>query len=584
MREGPDSFTARRDPRTPASRHRLPIPFGESLPRSLNWLTAIRIVVLFVILLSALLLHASSGVDLPFSFVYALMGLNAAAIVLGVLQWTLGRLLPARLGAYFQLFGDLGLVTVLVYCSGGPYSVFNFLYLVIIGTSAFLLFRTGAVLVATVGSLLYGALVELLAKGILPLPPLVPVPEWGSPRLRYNLVVTIAGFYGVAFMTAYLAEKLRAARRELVERQRALFRLQNLHGNVIASMSSGLMTSDSHERITFLNRAGGELLGVDPARIAGRSLSEFGFVLPENWATVWEHGRGWETFRGEIETDRGNLRRVLGYSLRALREADGEQDLLILFQDLTEMKKLERRVRFNEQLAAVGELAAGIAHEIRNPLASISGSVQVLSNELTVGSAERRLMEIIVSESNRLSRILEDFLRFVRPQERSVADFDVATTVTEVMDLFSLSDEVSDAHRIEIQVSPPRSVLSGDRDQIRQIIYNVAKNAVRAMAAGGTLTVLGREEDAWYSIQFTDTGRGMSEEELARLFTPFSTAFDGGTGLGMAIVRRIVEDHGGAIDAESRPGEGTTVTVLLPRHPARSESTAPPSSVRAVAS
>jgi len=578
---GPDLVIPRRDPRNPASGRRLSGPSEDSLFPSLNWLTATRIVVLLAILLSALLLHASSGVDLPFSFVYALIGLNAAAIVLGALQWFFGRLFPPRVCAYFQLFGDLALVSVLVYCSGGAYSVFNFLYLVIIGTSAFLLFRTGAVVIATTASLLYATLVELLSSGILPLPPLAPVPDWASPRLRYNLVITILGFYGVAFMAAYLAEKLRAARTELDERQKALHRLQNLHGNVIASMSSGLMTSDSHQRITFLNRAGGELLGVDPARIAGRPLSEFGFVLPEDWATVWEHGRGWETFRGEIETDRGNLRRVLGYSLRGLREADGEQGLLILFQDLTEMKKLERRVRFNEQLAAVGELAAGIAHEIRNPLASISGSVQVLSNELTVGSAERRLMEIIVSESNRLSRILEDFLRFVRPQERSVADFDVATTVASVMDLFRLSDEVSDAHRIEIQVSPPRSIISGDHDQIRQIIYNVAKNAVRAMAAGGTLTVLGREEDGWYSIQFTDTGRGMSEEELARLFTPFSTAFDGGTGLGMAIVRRIVEDHGGAIDAESRPGEGTTVTVLLPRHAAKNESATSPASVHA---
>ncbi len=185
-------------------------------------------------------------------------------------------------------------------------------------------------------------------------------------------------------------------------------------------------------------------------------------------------------------------------------------------------------------------------------------------------------MEIIVSESNRLSKTLEDFLRFVRPQERRVADFDVALAVTEVMDLFRLSDEVSDAHRIGVDVLPSHSNLSGDRDQIRQIIYNIAKNAVRAMAEGGTLTVLGREEDAWYSIRFTDTGRGMSEEQLGRLFTPFSTAFDGGTGLGMAIVRRIVEDHGGAIDAESRPGEGTTVTVLLPREAVRSESAAAP--------
>jgi two-component system sensor histidine kinase PilS (NtrC family) len=556
---------------------------NESLRRSLNWLTTIRIAVLAVILLSALLLHASSGAELPRTFVDFLIGLNAAAGVLAVFHWSMSRRLPARLSAYLQLLGDLVLVTVLVYSSGGPYSVFNFLYLVIIGTSAFLLFRTGAVIIASVGAILYGAVVELLANGVLPPPPLAPALDWVNPRLRYNLVVSVVGFYGVAYMAAYLSEKLRAARLELARRQKALHRLQNLHGNVIATMSSGLMTTDSQQRIAFMNRAGGDLLGVDPARVLGRPLSDFGFVLPENWTTVWDSGHGWETFRGEFETERADSRQMLGFSVRGLKE-EGEQGLLILFQDLTDLKKLERQARFNEQLAAVGELAAGIAHEIRNPLASISGSVQVLSNELTVGSAERRLMEIIVSESNRLSKILEDFLRFVRPQERRVADFDVANTVADVMDLFRLSDEVSDAHRIEVDVAPAHSELSGDRDQIRQIIYNIAKNAVRAMAAGGTLTVLGREEDAWYSIRFTDTGRGMSEEELGRLFTPFSTAFDGGTGLGMAIVRRIVEDHGVAIDADSRPGVGTTVTVLLPRETVQKAATAAPAALGARAS
>jgi two-component system sensor histidine kinase PilS (NtrC family) len=336
-------------------------------------------------------------------------------------------------------------------------------------------------------------------------------------------------------------------------------------------MSSGLMTTDSQQRITFVNPAGGALLGVDPARAVGMLLSDFDFELPENWTTVWNRDGGWDNFRGEIEINRKSSRRMIGYSFRGLTDADGELGVLILFQDLTEIKKLQQRARFNEQLAAVGELAAGIAHEIRNPLASISGSVQVLSNELTVGSAERRLMEIIVSESNRLSKILGDFLKFVRPQERRVADFDVANTLTEVMDLFKLSDEVSDAHRIEVAVEPPHSTLSGDRDQVRQIIYNIAKNAVRAMDAGGKLTVVGQEKPDWYSIRFIDTGRGMNQEELSRLFTPFSTAFDGGTGLGMAIVRRIVEDHGGSIEADSTPGEGTTVTVILPRQAARRE-------------
>jgi signal transduction histidine kinase len=317
--------------------------------------------------------------------------------------------------------------------------------------------------------------------------------------------------------------------------------------------------------VTFLNAPGGEMLGLEPSAVIGRPLAELELPFPCDWDSIRKRARGRQPYRAETELVRSNIRRVLGYSLRVLEGADGDEGTLILFQDLTEVKKLEGRLRFNEQLAAVGELAAGIAHEIRNPLASISGSVQVLSNELKVGSTERRLMEIIVSESNRLSGILEEFLRFVRPQERRVAVFDVGATVSEVMEIFRLSDEISDAHEIEVDVSPATSTLSGDRDQIRQIISNVAKNAVRAMDAGGRLQVCGREERGGYTIQFADTGRGMSPDELARLFTPFSTAFDGGTGLGMAIVRKIVEDHGGTIELESRPGEGTTVTIHLPR-------------------
>jgi two-component system sensor histidine kinase PilS (NtrC family) len=535
---------------------------NDSLKRSVAWLIGIRQVVLLLILLSAILVQAGSGARIEMSFLYLA---NAAALLALGFHATVGRRLQPRLEAFLQLTGDLAIVTGLVYAFGGPDSVFNFLYLVVIGAAAFLLYRPGGVLIATLGAILYGLVVQLLAYGVLPAPPsMAPAAGWSTGRIRLNLATTVAGFYGVAFMVSYLSEKLLAARQELEVRQKALHRLQNLYGNVIATMSSGLITTDAQHRATFVNRSGGDLLGIDPATASGRSLTELGFVFPDDWDTIGTRARQRETYRGEFETDRRGFRQIFGYSLRTLKEPDGE-GMLVLFQDLTEIKKLERRARFNEQLAAVGELAAGIAHEIRNPLASISGSVQVLSNELSVGSAERRLMEIIVSESNRLSKILGDFLRFVRPQERHVEEFDVAKTVGEVMEIFRLSDEISDAHRIEVDVDPPSSVISGDRDQIRQIIYNVAKNAVRAMTAGGTLTVAGREDDAWYSIRFNDTGRGMSEEELARLFTPFSTAFDGGTGLGMAIVRRIVEEHGGAIDADSRPGEGTTVTVLLPR-------------------
>ena len=423
------------------------------LRRSLFWLTTVRIVVLFMILLSAILVQAGSGAEVAISYLY---GLCAAAVFLSAFHWTLGRLLPIRAEAYLQILGDLGLVCVLVYSSGGLSSVFTFLYLVVIGAAAFLLYRTGALVIASVAALLHGLMVELTAYEILARPALAPVPHWSGERTGYNLAITVAGFYGVAFMLSYLSEKLRGAREELGERQKALSRIQTLYANVIASMSSGLVTADARERVTFLNQAGGDILGIAPARAVGKGLAEIGLVLPSDWGEIRQRTRGREGFRAEIDIERGSSRRVIGYSVRALKDPDGQDAALIVFQDLTEVKKLERQARFNEQLAAVGELAAGIAHEIRNPLASISGSVQVLSHELSVGSAERRLMEIIVSESNRLSKILEEFLRFVRPQERRVARFDVAGNIQEVLDLFRLSDEVSDAHRIEADVQPAR--------------------------------------------------------------------------------------------------------------------------------
>ena len=212
------------------------------------------------------------------------------------------------------------------------------------------------------------------------------------------------------------------------------------------------------------------------------------------------------------------------------------------------MKKLERRARFNEQLAAVGELAAGIAHEIRNPLASISGSVQVLSNELTVGSAERRLMEIIVSESNRLSGDPRGV-----PALRAAAGDAASPTSTSPAPsarswTSSGSPTRSPTHTAsQVDVRPATSILSGDRDQIRQIIYNVAKNAVRAMTAGGTLTV-GRTRGvgAWYASDFADTGRGMSEDELARSSRPSPRPSTAAPDSGWRSSGSIVEDHGGS--------------------------------------
>jgi two-component system sensor histidine kinase PilS (NtrC family) len=174
-------------------------------------------------------------------------------------------------------------------------------------------------------------------------------------------------------------------------------------------------------------------------------------------------------------------------------------------------------------------------------------------------------MSIVLKESERLNKSISDFLRFVRPQEKRAAEFDVAASLSETLDLLANSPELQPAHEIRRAIVPPSFALVGDADQIRQVFWNLARNAVQAMPKGGILTVSTSVENGSYNIIFADSGRGMSHADLQRLFQPFRTNFPSGTGLGMAISYRIVQEHGGRIEVNSREGAGTAITVTLPR-------------------
>jgi two-component system sensor histidine kinase PilS (NtrC family) len=538
----------------------------DGLRRSLRFLVTIRLIVMGTIVLSSILIQATAGLALPLTYLY---GVAVLAVSLSLLHGYTAGVLRPRVDAYVQLCGDLVLVTALVYFSGGSDSVFTFFYLIVVGAASFLLLRPGGLLVASLASVLYGLMIEFSFYGVLPPPPLSQAPSWSGPGPLVSLVVNIVAFYSVAVLTALIAEKLSSARSEIVARRSEIEKMRALHADVIESMSSGLATVDPGGRITFLNPAGGELLVMDPAGAVGRRLWDVGLLSEGEWQQARAGLEGGDPPRGETSAVLAGRSCILGYSVRPLKGTTG---LLLLFQDLTEWKRLEEESRSREKLAAVGKLAAGIAHEIRNPLASISGSAQMLGNDMRDGSSERRLMEIIVSESKRLSKTLEEFLRYARPRPQPSESFDIARSLVEAMDLFCNSDEVSDRHRLELRVEPPSSRVWGNPDSIRQIFWNIAKNAVRAMPGGGQLSVSGEEDGPWYRITFQDTGRGMTAEERDALFQPFATAFDGGTGLGMAIVRRLTEDHGGRIRVESQPGLGTRIEIRLPRGDARGAS------------
>jgi two-component system sensor histidine kinase PilS (NtrC family) len=215
-------------------------------------------------------------------------------------------------------------------------------------------------------------------------------------------------------------------------------------------------------------------------------------------------------------------------------------------------------------MAAVGELAAGIAHEIGNPLAAISGSVQMLAPRNDGDQETGKLLQIVLRESQRLDRTIKSFLQFARPKERASVWFDVARLLGEQAQLLANSAELQSRHRLQVELDPPSARVLADPDQISQIFWNLVRNALKAMPEGGTLAISGRLAGETYRLCVRDTGHGMGAEERTKLFQPFKSFFDQGTGIGMAIVYRIVQEHGGRVHVESAPGAGTTIVAELP--------------------
>jgi two-component system sensor histidine kinase PilS (NtrC family) len=528
-------------------------------------LIAVRVVVVTTLLLASLIIQFTVRELLPINYIYLTA---AVAYVLTLVYIGVGQLLPSRrLNLMVQIGGDLLVETLLDYVTGGLNSPFSFLYLVSIITASMLLYRRGGLLAASGSAILYGVLCDLMYFNVIPLPQqtFLPMATWTSSRVYFNIATNLAGFYATALLTSYLSEKLQKTSEELDANRQNLAELRALNQNVVESIPSGLITLSDYGTATFVNPAACHILQIGAATLLGRHITDLGFFDLDEWNEAREYLGGGAVVRNEKEFIVADMKRNIGYAATPLSTIDGKSaGYTLIFQDLTEMKKLEAELRLKDRMAAVGELSAGIAHEIRNPLAAIAGSVQVLKNSRSLTTQEQRLMSIVLKESERLNKSIADFLRFVRPQEKLSVKFDVAASLSETLELFANSPELREDHRIEREIDPPSFNLVGDADQIRQVFWNLARNAVQAMPTGGCLTVHTRVDDGAYSIVFTDSGRGMSEGDLARLFQPFRTNFPSGTGLGMAISYRIVQEHGGKIDVASREGTGTTITVSLP--------------------
>ncbi|HSY51331.1 MAG TPA: ATP-binding protein [Thermoanaerobaculia bacterium] len=536
------------------------------MPTEARLLMAVRVVVVTTLLLAALIIQYTVREVLPINYLYTTAGITygLTLVYIGVGQLVASR----KINLAVQVAGDLVVETVLVYFTGGLDSPFSFLYLVSIITASMLLYRRGGLLGASGAVILYGALGDLMYYGVLPLPEqswFVPTP-WTSSRLYLNMATNFAGFYAAAFLTSYLSEKLQKTSEELDANRQNLAELRALNQNVVESIPSGLITLSPEGLATFVNPAGCLILRREPQSVIGSPVVELGFYTEAGWKEVTKTltiGVNVRNEKNDVQV--GDELRTIGFAVTPLNSIEGTASgYTLIFQDLTDMKMLEAELQLKDRMAAVGELSAGIAHEIRNPLAAIAGSVQVLKKSAALNPQEQRLMSIILKESERLNKSIADFLRFVKPQEKRPAEFDIAASLAETLDLLRNSPELSAAHAIEHDIAPPSYTLVGDADQIRQVFWNIARNAVQAMPDGGTLRVTTAIAADRYNIVFSDNGRGMTDADQRRLFQPFRTNFPSGTGLGMAISYRIVQAHGGRIEVSSREGAGTAITVSLP--------------------
>jgi two-component system sensor histidine kinase PilS (NtrC family) len=529
-------------------------------------LIAIRVIVVTTLLLACLIIQYTVRELLPINYLYITAGVTYGLTLAYI---AMGKVITSRkLNIMIQTAGDLLVETLLVYFTGGLDSPFSFLYLVSIITASTMLFRRGGLLAASGAVILYGGLADLMYYGAIPMPEqswFLPT-AWTSSRLYFNMAANFAGFYATALLTSYVSEKLARTSEELDVNRQNLAELRALNQNVVESIPSGLITLSPYGTASFVNPAACQILVAQPHEILGRHVTELQFFSLEEWNDVRVQLTRGAVVRMEKDTFvvAGETRDI-GFAVTPLHTLDGTASgYTVIFQDLTDMKRLEREVRLKERMAAVGELSAGIAHEIRNPLAAIAGSVQVLKSSKSLTPQEERLMSIVLKESERLNKTIAEFLRFVRPQEKRTAEFDIAASLSETLDLLANSSELRRDHEIVREIVPPSFMLVGDADQMRQVFWNLARNAVQAMAAGGVLTVRTEVHDGAYDIVFSDSGRGMSEADLSRLFQPFRTNFPSGTGLGMAISYRIVQEHGGRIDVESAQGQGTAIRVSLP--------------------
>jgi len=483
------------------------------------------------------------------SLYYFISSLYAVTIIYGLLYGKIRNLVAF---AYVQLLIDVISGTVLIYITGGIESWFSFTFGIIIISSSIVLNKKAGFIIATVSSILYGMLANLQLYDFLPISSESFVRD---KDYLYKIFVHVIFFYITAYLSGYLASRLEKTVQKLEEKDLDIRDLEFFSKEVVESLPSGLFTTDMSGRVVLFNRGAERITGVQRDSVIGQKIDT---VLPF-FPFPFSEGR-----REEMITVKGT-QKIIGLTISQLTGiAESTKGFVVVFQDLTQIKRLETEIQQKEKWAAIGELSANIAHEIRNPLASLKGSVEMLREDSVSGNYKERLMEIALNEMERLNRIITDFLTYSRPAPPEKKNFDIHVLLDDTIELLKNVDQNKGRVSIKKNYEGDIAVVA-DPMKMRQVFWNLGINAVEAMPEGGELAVSTKDSGGAISVTFEDSGTGIDEKHLEKLFYPFFTTKEQGTGLGLAIAYRIIEEHEGIIQVASKTGVGTTIEIKIPR-------------------
>ena len=474
--------------------------------------------------------------------------------------------------AYLQLLLDTIFITAIIYTTGGIESIFSFLYLLNIISGGIILYRRGGMIIASFSSLLYGGFLDLSYYELIkPIGYHFPyLQDYQSSEIFYRILVNVAGFYLVGLLSGFLSEQIRKSRAELKVKQKDIADLEILKENIIQSISSGLVALDEHGKVIAFNIGAEKIFSIDSRDAIQNDINDIiPFIMP--YLKVTNPNKFIQLSHKRSDGQQIDL--LLNIS--PLKNQDGsKKGEILVFQDTTRIREMEREVKRMEDLAMLGELAAGIAHEIRNPLASISGSIQVLNDSLSKKATRinKRLMEIILREVSRLDHLVNDFLQFARPQRIEIEEFDLNQLIMDTLYIFQNSQNWSQNLAVETKFFSPLKINS-DPQQLKQVFWNILLNACEAMPKGGFICVSTDKTKEFNGsgeyidsvrIEMEDNGPGLDTKVIKDMFKPFSTTKKDGSGLGLAIVRRIVEGLGGKVSGRNLTGGGTAIAIILP--------------------